>query len=106
MKHCTVGSVADIGQVVCAVRKTHGIRQDDLAGSAGVSHVYLRDLEYGKDTVQMGRALKVLEELGVRVTVEIPDDVHERLAAMREKTALLPAESAARSPQSAEVRRK
>ncbi|BFO57692.1 MULTISPECIES: helix-turn-helix domain-containing protein [Comamonadaceae] len=94
MKNYLINDVGDIGQVIRAARKAHGVRQDDLAGSAGVSHVYVRDLEYGKETVQMGRALKVLKELGVRFKVEIPDDVHERLMGDQEKAALLKVERA------------
>ena len=52
------------------MRKVSGIRQDDVPG---VSHVFLRDLEKGKDTVQFGRVLKVLEELGIRMVLEVPE---------------------------------
>lgn len=79
MKKIPIQSVAAFGQVVRAVRKAGGVRQDDVAGSVGVSHVYLRDLEHGKETVQMGRALQVLAELGIRMELEIPDEAFERL---------------------------
>lgn len=61
-----VHSVQDVGMAVRVVRKSSGVRQDDAAGSAGVSHVFLRDLEHGKQTVQFGRVLQVLNELGIR----------------------------------------
>lgn len=79
MKKIPIQSVAAFGQVVRAVRKAGGVRQDDVAGSVGVSHVYLRDLEHGKETAQMGRALQVLAELGIRMELEIPDEAYERL---------------------------
>jgi transcriptional regulator with XRE-family HTH domain len=79
MKKIPIQSVSAFGQVVRAVRKAGGVRQDDVAGSVGVSHVYLRDLEHGKETVQMGRALQVLAELGIRMELEIPDEAFERL---------------------------
>lgn len=87
----TVQSVEEIGRVIRAVRKSSGVRQDDVAGTAGVSHVYLRDLERGKETSQIGRALQVMSELGVRLQLEIPDEALSRykdettLAAMKEK---------------------
>lgn len=46
--------------MVRAVRKSSGVRQDDVAGSVGVSHVYLRDLGHGKETAQIGRTLQIL----------------------------------------------
>jgi transcriptional regulator with XRE-family HTH domain len=73
-----VHSVHDVGVAVRVVRKASGVRQDDAAGSAGVSHVFLRDLEHGKQTVQFGRVLQVLDELGIRMELEIPDDAKER----------------------------
>ena len=79
MKKIPIQSVSAFGQVVRAVRKAGGVRQDDVAGSVGVSHVYLRDLEHGRETVQMGRALQVLAELGIRMELEIPDEAFERL---------------------------
>lgn len=74
-----INHVTDIGNAVRAVRKESGMRQDDVAGSVGVSHVYLRDLERGKETAQIGLALKVLAELGIRMELEIPSAAYERL---------------------------
>lgn len=65
-----VSSVGEVGQAVRAIRKHSGIRQDDVAG---VSHMFLRDLEHGKDTVQFGLVLKVLDELGIRMVLEVPE---------------------------------
>jgi hypothetical protein len=65
-----VRSVESVGVAIRAMRKASGIRQDDVPG---VSHVFLRDLEKGKDTVQFGRVLKVLDELGVRMVLEVPE---------------------------------
>lgn len=79
MKPYRITNVADLGQVVRAVRKASGLRQDDLAGSAGVSHVYMRDLERGKATAQIGLALQVLAELGIDLVLDIPDGAFERL---------------------------
>lgn len=73
-----VHSVQDVGVAVRVVRKSSGVRQDDAAGSAGVSQVFLKNLEHGKQTIQFGRVLQVLKELGIRMELEIPDDAMER----------------------------
>jgi len=65
-----VRSVESVGVAIRAMRKVSGIRQDDVPGA---SHVFLRDLEKGKDTVQFGRVLKVLDELGIRMVLEVPE---------------------------------
>ena len=65
-----VTSVESVGVAIRAMRKVNSIRQEDVPG---VSHVFLRDLEKGKDTIQFGRVLKVLDELGIRVLLEVPE---------------------------------
>lgn len=65
-----VSSVESVGVAIRAMRKVSSIRQDDVPG---VSHMFLRDLERGKDTVQFGRVLKVLDELGIRLVLEVPE---------------------------------
>lgn len=70
--------------LVRAVRKSQSLRQDDLAGSAGVGHVFVRDAERGKDTIEFGRFLRLLDELGIRVEFDVPDSAipqYERLKA-------------------------
>lgn len=84
-----ITSVADLGLAVRAFRKEEGLRLDDTAGSAGVGHVFLREMERGKDTVQLGRVLKVLDELGIHLSIDIPDRAAARLNALQ-KTGLKP----------------
>lgn len=83
--HIPINQVSDVGNAILAVRKDSGVRQDDAAGSAGVSHVFLRDLERGKETVQFGRVLRVLEELGIRMVLEIPSTAEARFLTLSGK---------------------
>lgn len=70
-----IDNPAAIGQIVRASRKAQNIRQDDAAGSIGVSENFLGKVERGSDAVQWGKLFQVLEGLGVRVLVDVPDDV-------------------------------
>jgi len=70
-----IDNAAAIGKVVRASRKAQKIRQDDAAGSIGVSENFLGKIERGGETVQWGKLFQVLEGLGVRVTVDVPDSV-------------------------------
>lgn len=63
-----------LGPVIRRVRKAQGLRQDDLAAMIGASHVFLGDVERGKETVQWGRLFAVLRELGIAVTLDLPDE--------------------------------
>lgn len=64
-----------IGPVVRASRKAQRIRQDDAAGSIGVSENFLGKIERGGETAQWGKLFQVLEGLGVRVILDVPDSV-------------------------------
>jgi len=71
MKH-EIKSSSDLGHAIRAVRKTSGVRLDDLSGIIGVSKQTTANLEYGKDTVSLGTALRHLQELGITLYVDIP----------------------------------
>jgi y4mF family transcriptional regulator len=68
-----IRSSEDLGLAIRAVRKSTSVRQDDLAGAVGVSRQFAVDVEKGKPTVQLGRVLLLLQELGITLSVEIPD---------------------------------
>jgi len=74
-----IDSAAAIGKVVRASRKAQKIRQDDAAGSIGVSENFLGKIERGNDSVQWGKLFQVLEGLGVRVSVDVPESVADWL---------------------------
>ena len=57
------------GKAIRAARKTQGLRQDQLAGAAGVGVRFIVDLEGGKSSTQLGKALQVAAALGLSVTV-------------------------------------
>jgi y4mF family transcriptional regulator len=64
---------AEIGAIVRATRKSQKMRQDQLAGVANVGLRFIVDLEAGKPTAQIGKALTVLAALGVTLEVHVPE---------------------------------
>ena len=72
----TVFNASDIGNSVRAARKAQGMTQKELAGIfTAFSREFLSDLENGKPTVELGKALAVLSSLGLRVTISWEDDM-------------------------------
>lgn len=65
---------AEIGEIVRAARKAAGLRQDELAGAAGVGLRFIVDLEAGKPTAQIGKTLQVLAALGCSLEVTPPPE--------------------------------
>jgi transcriptional regulator with XRE-family HTH domain len=78
-----IQSALDLGLAVRAVRRRSRVRIDDLAATAGVSKQFTQDVEYGKPTVQFGRMLKLLAELGIPLELDIPDEAAPVLATLR-----------------------
>jgi HTH-type transcriptional regulator/antitoxin HipB len=56
-------------EMVVARRKTLGLRQEDLADLAGVSHRFVQSLEAGKRSVQLDKVEAVLDALGLRLEI-------------------------------------
>jgi y4mF family transcriptional regulator len=66
---------ADIGQIFRTTRKAQNLRQDQLAGACGVGVRFIVDLEAGKPTAQIGKALLVLRGLGCTFEITPPRDL-------------------------------
>jgi len=54
-----------LGELVKQRRNALGMKQADLALVAGTGIRFISDLENGKETCELGKALKVLENLGM-----------------------------------------
>lgn len=67
-------TTAGIGDIVRTTRKAAGLRQDELAGAAGVGLRFIVDLEAGKPTAQIGKTLHVLAALGCSLDITPPSD--------------------------------
>lgn len=71
----TLKNATELGRLIRLARKAQNIRQDDAAGSIGVSENFLGKVERGSGNVQWGKLFQVLDGLGVRLIVDLPDEV-------------------------------
>lgn len=62
----------DIGKLIRDTRKILGVTQKDLALTSGTGLRFVIDLEKGKQTCEIGKALTVLQTLGIRLTLTPP----------------------------------
>lgn len=62
-------SVEQIGRAIQQERKAQGLTQSDIAGLAQTGVRFIVDLEKGKPTIQMSKALDVLQLLGLELVV-------------------------------------
>ncbi|HLJ54327.1 MAG TPA: type II toxin-antitoxin system Y4mF family antitoxin [Chthonomonadaceae bacterium] len=63
---------ADIGHLVRKTRASLGLTQETLAMAAGTGLRFIIDLERGKPTCQLQKALTVLSTLGIQVALRPP----------------------------------
>ena len=63
----------EIGCLIRNTRKSLRLRQSELASVAGVAVRTLSEMENGKASTQIGLVLKVLDALGIQVSLS-PED--------------------------------
>lgn len=66
-------TVEELGKIVLATRKSQGLTQADIAGLSNSGNRFIVDLEKGKPTLQMQKALEVLALLGLELVVRPKD---------------------------------
>jgi y4mF family transcriptional regulator len=59
-----------LGLVIKNQRKSLGLTQTDVALTCGVGMRFVSDLENGKSSCQIGKALLVMEAIGLKLTFD------------------------------------
>ena len=65
-------TAAQIGKLIRETRKELGVTQKDLALTSGTGMRFIIDLEKGKETCEIGKALAILNTLGIKITLTPP----------------------------------
>ena len=96
MEQIRIENARDFGRAVRTARKEAGISQMQLAEMAGCSQRLVSEIERGKQTAEIGKALSLLAELNVRLvtgeerqSIDGRSEVHYaivRIASELEKT--------------------
>src|SRR5271165_3415195 len=60
-------STAEVGKIIMAARRHRGLTQTELARAIGATQAWVSEVEQGKDTAQIGKILRTLGYLGVRL---------------------------------------
>lgn len=64
-----IATVEELGDVVVATRKAQKLTQADIAGLSNSGNRFVVDLEKGKPTIQMQKAIDILALLGLELVV-------------------------------------
>ncbi len=77
-KHSTTSNVSfgriktasELGQIMRAFRKSQHLTLEKVSGLSGLGMRFLSELERGKETAEIGKALEVLNKLGLEVIIQ------------------------------------
>lgn len=62
----------DLGKMILEARKDAKLTQEQLAAACGLGERFIRELEKGKPTCQLEKALTVALMLGISINAESP----------------------------------
>ncbi len=72
-----ISSVKDFGALIKSTRKKVGLNQVQLAAASGVGGRFVRELEKGKPSCQLEKALLVARMLGIKFDAILPPQINE-----------------------------
>lgn len=87
---------SDLGMIVRAYRKTKKLRQSDLAKLCSVGTRFIVDLEKGKPTCELNKALSVAINLGIDIEIQetsvvsaqIPNIINNKIKETKKNTSV------------------
>ena len=62
-------SARDVGKIIATARRSRGLSQAELARAVGSTQAWVSAVERGKETAQIGKVLRLLSYLQVRLAV-------------------------------------
>ena len=68
-------NMKELGEFIAAERRRQRVTQLQLSQAADVGRRFVVEAEAGKDTVQTGKLLKVLDALGISIALTAPEGV-------------------------------
>ncbi len=72
MKAPTIKTAEDLGKLIRQVRLKQKLKQVDLATASGTGERFIVDLEKGKPTCELDKALHVVRMLGIKLEAQVP----------------------------------
>ena len=67
-----IHNAKELGALIKKVRKQSNMTQAELAAASGVGERFIRELEQGKASCQLGKALLITRMLGIKLEAHIP----------------------------------
>jgi len=75
MKTAHIRTAKELGELIRRVRQAQKLKQIDLATASGTGERFIVDLERGKPTCELDKALRVARMLGIGVELRLPVEI-------------------------------
>jgi len=72
-----IQNIKQLGVIAKYIRKDQSLDQETTGLLSGNGLTFISQFENGKETVEIGRVFKVLEQLGIDVEVNLPPNIAE-----------------------------
>lgn len=70
----TISHEKQLGRLIKEMRKQQGLTQKDLAGACGTGVRFIQDIEKGKSSCEIGKALGIIKMLGIKILLRLPTE--------------------------------
>lgn len=67
-----IKTAKDFGELIKTARKNGKLTQSDLAAASGIGERFIRELEKGKPSCQLEKALLVARMVGIKINAILP----------------------------------
>ncbi|MGB5445911.1 MAG: transcriptional regulator, partial [Psychromonas sp.] len=70
-----IENTKQLGQLAKIVRQSQSLDQSTAGLLSGNGLTFMSQFENGKETVEIGRVLKLLEQLGIELSIDLPPGI-------------------------------
>jgi transcriptional regulator with XRE-family HTH domain len=65
-----INNAKDLGAIIRRFRKSHQLTLEKVSGITNIGMRFLSELERGKETAELGKALAIINKLGLEVIIQ------------------------------------
>jgi transcriptional regulator with XRE-family HTH domain len=73
-----IENTKQLGQLAKIVRQSQSLDQSTAGLLSGNGLTFISQFENGKETVEIGRVLKLLEQLGIELSIDLPPGIEDK----------------------------
>lgn len=73
-----IKSLKQLGQLAKIVRQSQSLDQSTAGLLSGNGLTFMSQFENGKETVEIGRVLKLFEQLGIELSIDLPPAIEDK----------------------------